>query len=567
MKNLNDIESNNKEKLKYFAEKAKEVITLNNNFHKQKEIYEKYIKEIKTILFDKDNIKENLKKINNQLKSNIESLKKEYDKIKSLKYNSLYKECTDELEMDKPLLNQLKSDKFTLEYTLSQKNDFIKVLTLNMKNSLIFTLFRHPKRDSFLDLKEGNSVIKEIITQTQSNILSNSKNFNYFKEKYKKDQRKKEILKNKIKQLRECIYFLNKEKAKFIQNFDKQLVNNSKHLKQSQIITNSNLKTFDRTYSSYEITPTIKTSDNKENIDNNKFKLSKSTKKYEEDIKYNILYNSNNDKNKIRKDEITNAIMSTVIQNSSKFNKYESINNYKNCETLKNDIEFTSSKNSDENKINNILSNKALSEENRKSKKAKHKINIKEDKIIQTFQNLEELFQITDSENEGEEIIIDNVIHSDDDTILEKKIIPKKNLCNAYIEKIESTIPKLNLDLIEFNKLKIYREVDLYSLERRNYKNLTVEDHIEITKKKIRKLKKKVKINSTKENAMNKFIEDLKNKYILYKKIKTKSSAFNSKVNYIANNEILDLNNIEEEMDSNNDVGSDYLNENDEITE
>ena len=567
MKNLNDIESNNKEKLKYFAEKAKEVITLNNNFHKQKEIYEKYIKEIKTILFDKDNIKENLKKINNQLKSNIESLKKEYDKIKSLKYNSLYKECTDELEMDKPLLNQLKSDKFTLEYTLSQKNDFIKVLTLNMKNSLIFTLFRHPKRDSFLDLKEGNSVIKEIITQTQSNILSNSKNFNYFKEKYKKAQRKKEILKNKIKQLRECIYFLNKEKAKFIQNFDKQLVNNSKHLKQSQIITNSNLKTFDRTYSSYETTPTIKTSDNKENIDNNKFKLSKSTKKYEEDIKYNILYNSNNDKNKIRKDEITNAIMSTVIQNSSKFNKYESINNYKNCETLKNDIEFTSSKISDENKINNILSNKALSEENRKSKKAKHKINIKEDKIIQTFQNLEELFQITDSENEGEEIIIDNVIHSDDDTILEKKIIPKKNLCNTYIEKIESTIPKLNLDLIEFNKLKIYREVDLYSLERRNYKNLTVEDHIEITKKKIRKLKKKVKINSTKENAMNKFIEDLKNKYILYKKIKTKSSAFNSKVNYIANNEILDLNNIEEEMDSNNDVGSDYLNENDEITE
>ena len=567
MKNLNDIESNNKEKLKYFAEKARDVITLNLNYHKQKETYEKYIKEIKTILFDKENIKENLRNINNQLKSNIECLQKEYNKIKSLKYTPLSKECTDELEMDKPLLNQLKSDKFTLEYTLSQKNDLIKVLTLNMKNSLIFTLFRQPKRDSFLDLKEGNSVIKEIITQTQSNILSNSKNFNYFKEKYKKDKRKKELLKNKIKQLRACIYYLNKEKAKFTTNLEKPSVNNSKHLKQSQINTNSNLKTFDRTYSSYETTPTIKTSDNKENIDNNKFKLSKSTKKYEEDIKYDILYNSNNNKNNIRKNEITNAIMSTVIQNSFKFNKYESVNNYTNCETLKNDIEFTPSKNSDENKINNMLSNKALSEENRKSKKSKTKINIKEDKIIQSFQNLEELFQITDSENENEEIIIDNVIHSDDDTILEKKIIPKKNLCNTYIEKIESTIPKLNLDLIEFNKLKIYKEVDLYSLERRNYKNLTIEEHIEITKKKIRKLKKKVKINSTKESAMNKFIEDLKNKYILYKKIKTKSSAFNSKVNYIANNEILDLNNIEEEMDSNNDVGSDYLNENEEITE
>ena len=123
------------------------------------------------------------------------------------------------------------------------------------------------------------------------------------------------------------------------------------------------------------------------------------------------------------------------------------------------------------------------------------------------------------------------------------------------------------MDLIEFNKLKIYREVDLYSLERRNYKNLNVEDNIEIIKKKIRKLKKKIKINSKKVNAMNKFIEDLKNKYILYKKIKTKSSAFNSKVNYIASHEILDLNNVEEEINSNNEIGSDYLNENDEITE
>ena len=65
---------------------------------------------------------------------------------------------------------------------------------------------------------------------------------------------------------------------------------------------------------------------------------------------------------------------------------------------------------------------------------------------------------------------------------------------------------------------------------------------------------------------MKKFIEDLKSKYILYKRIKTKSSALNSKVNYIASNEIIDLNQVEEEEDE-NDIGSDYLNENEEITE
>ena len=66
---------------------------------------------------------------------------------------------------------------------------------------------------------------------------------------------------------------------------------------------------------------------------------------------------------------------------------------------------------------------------------------------------------------------------------------------------------------------------------------------------------------------MKKFIDDLKNKYILYKRIKTKSSAINSKVNYIANHEIIDLNQVEEEDNEDNDYGSDYLNENDELTE
>ena len=77
-----------------------------------------------------------------------------------------------------------------------------------------------------------------------------------------------------------------------------------------------------------------------------------------------------------------------------------------------------------------------------------------------------------------------------------------------------------------------------------------------------------MEINLKKIEAMKKFIDDLKNKYILFKRIKTKSSAINSKVNYIANHEIIDLNQIEEGEDEDNDgIGSDYLNENDEITE
>ena len=80
-------------------------------------------------------------------------------------------------------------------------------------------------------------------------------------------------------------------------------------------------------------------------------------------------------------------------------------------------------------------------------------------------------------------------------------------------------------------------------------------------------MKIKERLNYKKEKAMKKFIDDLRNKYILYKKIRTKSSALNSKVKYISNNEIIDLNKLEKEDESDIDVGSDYLNEDDEISE
>lgn len=561
MKNINDIDNNDKEKLKYYAEKAKEAINLNINYHRQKEIYENYIREIKSILFDKDNIQANFRKIIIKLKENKDKLQQEYEKIKSLKYDIYYKNCTDELEMGRPLLNQLKSDKFTLEYTLSQKDNLIKVLSINMKNSLYFSLFRQPKRDTFLDIKEGDLTIKEITNQIQSIILKNSKSFNALNEKCKKNKKKIEQLKDKIKQLKEYIYLLKFEKTKI--NQESYLRSYASNKISNQVNSISNLKTTDRTISTYDTTSAKKIIENKENINNNGFKLSNSLgKNYEEDSKFIN-----------KKDNVTNAIMSTIIPESFNYLKHSRMKNIKNSEALKNETEFTLNKNYNENKninyFNNFLTNKALSAENRKTKKIKNKKNIKNDKIIQSFQNLEELFGSSNSENEQEEIIIDTVIHSDDETTLENKIIPKKSLSGTYLQEIQSKIPKINLDLIEFNKLKVFQEIDLYSLQRRNYKNMSVDDNINIIKKKIKKIKNKININSKKAEAMKKFIDDLKNKYILYKRIKTKSSAINSKVNYIANHEIIDLNQVEEKEkdDIDNDYGSDYLNENDELTE
>ena len=156
------------------------------------------------------------------------------------------------------------------------------------------------------------------------------------------------------------------------------------------------------------------------------------------------------------------------------------------------------------------------------------------------------------------------MLHSDEETILENRINHNKTLSNYYKENINKEIPKINLELIEYNKLKVYQEIDLYSLQRRKYKGGNIDINIKIIKKRIKKIQEKGNLNYKKVNAMKKYIDELKNKYILYKKIRTKSSAFNWEVKYISNNEIIDLKNNENEEES---FGSDYLNEDDEISE
>ena len=205
MKIYNHKEITNKEKLNYFAQKAKNEISLNNFYHKKKEIYQNYIKEIKSILFDKDNIKKNFIILNNRLKSSISKLEQSYNKIKSNKYDIYYKKCTDELDLGKPLINQLKSDNFTLRNTLIQRDFEIKVLTDNLKNSKVFTLFRQPKRDIFKELKEGNFYIKNFMNKIQANLLTNCKSYNALIEKEKNQKIKITKLKEKIEQILEFI--------------------------------------------------------------------------------------------------------------------------------------------------------------------------------------------------------------------------------------------------------------------------------------------------------------------------------------------------------------------------
>ena len=558
MKQNSEKELIDKNILKNLAEKAKKEMNLNNNLNKIKDVYSIYINEIKKILYDKEKLEENLLNLNINIKNNIEKIKQEYQKLKLSKYDIYYQKCTDELDMGRPILNQMRNDAFILKNSLIEKGYLIEKLRSNLKRSNLYNIFREPKREVFLDNKSGNTNIKDENEKQQLNLLKIARKLNAFVDKSKKREQKINKLKNKIKQLNELIYFLKSEKK----------------INQLNMTLNSENKTLDNTPS---INKEINIQDHKIPetksfpTNQNKILLLENSKKYEKDdvdkeIKndYEINLNKNN---------ITKAIINTQIPKTFMKLKSISVN-----PMLIEDLEFNNKDNNDniinedtnystDKKYFDLENKKALSAENRTSKKIKKAQ--KNNKIIQTFLNLEELFESNDSENDKDDegILIESVIHSDDDTTLEERVKPKSSLSKTYNERILKQIPNINLSLIEFNKLKVYQEIDLYSLQRRNYKGQNIEDNIKTMKKKYKKMKIKERLNYKKEKAMKKFIDDLRNKYILYKKIRTKSSVLNSKVKYISNNEIIDLNKFEKEDESDMDVGSDYLNEDDEISE
>ena len=541
-------ELNDTKILNYFAGKAKENIDINTNLYRITDLYRNYIKEIKGILSDKEKIKEHIKALNTNLRNNIEKIKGENIKLKA-KYDIYYKKCTDELEMGRPILNQVSSDLFTLKYSLNQKDVLIQQLKRCLKSSKYYCLFREPKRENLLETKEANSAIKKVSEESQIDLLTLAKKYNSLKEKSKKKKKKILCLKQKIKKLKGLI------------NSIKNDFNNEKQINPKLDSANKTLST----------TPSIKSGSsiqkNQTISANQNFTVFENSKKFEEDSCFNKNQEMNNNNENTK--NVINAILSAKIPDS--FGQFKSMSlNPILAEELQN-----KRKKYKENKKNinvsggvkniyDININKALSAENRIIKKIKNPKKNK-NKIIQSFLNLEDLFEISDTENNDEnDVLIDIMLHSDDETILENRINQNKALSNYYKENINKEIPKINLELIEYNKLKVYHEIDLYSLQRRKYKGGNIDINIKIIKKKIKKIQEKENLNCKKVNAMKKYIDELKNKYILYKKIRTKSSAFNCEVKYISNNEIIDLKNNENEEES---FGSDYLNEDDEISE
>ena len=93
---------------------------------------------------------------------------------------------------------------------------------------------------------------------------------------------------------------------------------------------------------------------------------------------------------------------------------------------------------------------------------------------------------------------------------------------NDYFDKIRQTIPEINLKQIEYNKLRAIKEVDRYSIQRRNYKKYNIKE----LKSKIEQMNYKANLLEQKEKVMKEFIKKNKDNYQQLKLMKDTLTAY-----------------------------------------
>ena len=464
------------------AELCINQISENKFLEEKKELYNKHLNFIKSILINKSNtlnIKKEITQLRDTLLLSNTSLKNE-NKILNNKL-SLYQDniSKEGSFSEKQKLINAKSDNLLLIYQIKEKDDIIKRLSNALESLRINKYFKESKRESSVNNKWGHYYITLNLNNLAEKMIYQCQNFIQYNNKCFKKEKEKTQINDKKKYLNELINFYRNELG------DKIKTEGSKKIKNS----NKNNKTL--------LTQTMILKNEKE------LSLFEGKDDYLND---NLLINK----------EVNNNL------NVNKTTQFEE----------------------DENQINKYISHEI-------KKKTKHK-NSKFN-----FLTVDELFDVNNHEGK-EEAIIDDELHSDEDLIFETKIKPLKKIGIHYLPKIKKQVPFINLSQIEYNKQKVMNEADLYSLQRRKFKNQNVDENIKNIKKKVKKYKYKCKLNKKKMNVFENYAKNIENNYKALKPLKIQSSLGGVKIPKIQNFFTNGINNNDNMLDD-IDLGDDDM--------
>lgn len=158
--------------------------------------------------------------------------------------------------------------------------------------------------------------------------------------------------------------------------------------------------------------------------------------------------------------------------------------------------------------------------------------------VIPTFTKKEELLNHYSSSDSNNDAIIDEELHSDEDMNFEPKIKFNNSISVTYNKILREKVPMINLKQIEYNKAK-YKEIDLYSLERRVNKESLREQINQVTSK-IKDIKKKLKKNKIKFQKFDDFINKCKHNLSMLRRLSTKSSFYAPTYTFEENEKYID---------------------------
>mgnify|MGYP006916127699 FL=1 len=465
-----------KEKIFSLAEDATSKIIKNRLITWQINNYSKHIELIKTYMnkfSGNSKITDNSSKklnnilfIKNEFNTFFTELKSNIEILKSdiKKIKQKYESNNDKYFNVNLSDNEAKVDSFILSYSLIQKINIIKKLKESIHLSKDYNIFQEPKRESLISIKTGEENIDIINEDLQKYAFYEIKQFNKYYNRTQRKLKKRNYYRDKIKIFNEIINYFNE--------------NNQSKFKEKNNVLNKN----QNNYYIHSNTTIIK---------NKKPQIKKI---YQNEPELNInknLYSSFNNT------DINPSTNDTEILNSGTSNSHTNNNS--------NNILYNSS---------NLISlsyNKRL---HRNSLKKKNKLQIP---------TVEELFDLANNEGE-KEAIIDDELHSDEDIVFQPKVKQPKKLLQNYLPKIKERIPNISLSLIEYNKMKIMNDADLYSYNRRQEQRGNAEENIKIMKKKIKIIKRRLNINQKKLETIKNFVQECENDYYRLKAMKVQMS-------------------------------------------
>ena len=389
--------------------------------------------------------------------------------------------------MHKQLLTNTQLDNLLLICKLKEKEDIIKGLNKALDYLKQNIYFKENKREVQVNNKWGEYYLNINLNNLSQKMMAECQNFIQYRNKCEKREKEKNKIQKDIDFYKGII--------KYIKNYigggdgpdgDNELnENDHKYKNGNKKNSNNNKKMLTKTIVLYNDNE-LSLFDNKDSLFDGNLIIDEEKKKVEE--KNNI----SNGKEKENKQLYSSFILDV--------NHYENLAKHQSAD------------------INNKLKINL-------NKKSKSKIN---------FLTVDELFDVNNHEGK-ETAIIDDELHSDDETIFEIKVKPLKKITIHYIPKIKKQVPQINLSQIEFNKQKVMNEADLYSLQRRKYKMQNLDENIKTMKKKIKKLRHTCKINKKKLYVFEKHSKNMKNNYKALKPLKIQSSLNGVKISKIQN--------------------------------